>query len=138
MSRWSDEETSRLTELWAAGYSANKIACALGNGYTRLSVIGKVHRLGLPARDTTTRYIPGYKPGAFKLKPKKAADLAEVKEADAPVPLGEPGELSTKGCKWPMHADGQPWRNCGHERFGKTVWCSFHAARGIAKSKANA
>lgn len=51
---WADERVETLKKLWADGLSANQIAGRLG-GVTRNAVIGKVHRLGLSGRATTSR-----------------------------------------------------------------------------------
>ena len=50
---WTDERVEILTKMWAEGNSASQIAKELG-GVTRNAVIGKVHRLGLSNRATTT------------------------------------------------------------------------------------
>ncbi|MDY6960292.1 MAG: GcrA family cell cycle regulator [Pseudomonadota bacterium] len=50
---WSAERVASLTKLWTDGLSASQIATRLG--VTRNAVIGKVHRLELPARRTTQR-----------------------------------------------------------------------------------
>lgn len=50
---WTDERVETLTKMWAEGQSASQIAKELG-GVTRNAVIGKVHRLGLSNRTTTT------------------------------------------------------------------------------------
>jgi len=51
---WNDERVEMLKKLWAEGLSASQIAGRLGN-VTRNAVIGKVHRLGLSGRATTSR-----------------------------------------------------------------------------------
>lgn len=51
---WTDERVDTLKKLWAEGLSASQIANRLG-GVTRNAVIGKVHRLGLSGRTTTSR-----------------------------------------------------------------------------------
>ena len=51
---WTDERVDLLKKLWADGLSARQIADQLG-GVTRNAVIGKVHRLGLSGRATTSR-----------------------------------------------------------------------------------
>ena len=51
---WTDTRTERLKALWADGRSASEIAGLLGE-VTRNAVIGKVHRLGLAGRKTTSR-----------------------------------------------------------------------------------
>ena len=50
---WTDERVEILNKMWAEGNSASQIAKELG-GVTRNAVIGKVHRLGLSNRATTT------------------------------------------------------------------------------------
>jgi len=45
---WTDDRVEQLKKLWEGGLSASQIAAELGN-VTRNAVIGKVHRLGLPA-----------------------------------------------------------------------------------------
>lgn len=49
MINWKDPATdARLRKLWTAGLTGTEITHALGS--TRNAVLGKVHRLGLPAR----------------------------------------------------------------------------------------
>ena len=50
---WNDERVELLKKLWADGLSASQIASRLG-GVTRNAVIGKVHRLGLSGRATSS------------------------------------------------------------------------------------
>lgn len=49
---WTEDRVARLRKLWAAGCSATVIAGQFG--CTKNMVIGKVTRLRLPARRTTT------------------------------------------------------------------------------------
>lgn len=51
---WTDDRIDAVKKLWADGLSASQIASRLG-GVTRNAVIGKVHRLGLAGRATTSR-----------------------------------------------------------------------------------
>lgn len=51
---WNDERVEQLKKLWAEGLSASQIAARIGD-VTRNAVIGKVHRLGLAGRATTSR-----------------------------------------------------------------------------------
>ena len=53
MMSWTDERVEVLKRMWSEGQSASIIAKALG-GVTRNAVIGKVHRLGLSNRATST------------------------------------------------------------------------------------
>lgn len=47
---WTDDAVAELRRRWEAGETASAIAKALGRRFTRNAVIGKAHRLGLPAR----------------------------------------------------------------------------------------
>lgn len=57
---WTKERVEQLRELWTSGKSASECAAALNFGWprdrhiSRSAVIGKVHRLGLPTRETPT------------------------------------------------------------------------------------
>lgn len=73
---WTDERVELLKKMWGEGQSASQIAKELG-GVTRNAVIGKVHRLGLSNRATTTTKAD--------TKPKQAA-RAEAKPQAAPKP----------------------------------------------------
>jgi GcrA cell cycle regulator len=50
---WTDDRVEILKKLWGEGHSASQIAKELG-GVTRNAVIGKVHRLGLSNRATSS------------------------------------------------------------------------------------
>ena len=54
---WTDERVDVLKKMWGEGQSASVIAKELG-GVTRNAVIGKVHRLGLSNRVTSTTAKP--------------------------------------------------------------------------------
>ena len=77
---WNDERVELLKKLWAEGLSASQIAGRLGD-VTRNAVIGKVHRLGLSGRVTTSR--------VRKPRPAAAAATAPAKTV-APIPPRPP------------------------------------------------
>ena len=54
MTRWPPDRVELLKCLWSEGLSAFLIAKELG-AISKNSVIGKVHRLGLPGRRTEER-----------------------------------------------------------------------------------
>ena len=51
---WNSEREEKLRQLWKQGHSGSEIAKILGNT-TRNAVIGKAHRLKLPARSISKR-----------------------------------------------------------------------------------
>jgi len=96
---WTDERVETLKKMWGEGQSASQIAKELG-GVTRNAVIGKVHRLGLSNRATTSGTAASAKPAA-KEKPAVAAKPAPkptIKAKPAPVPaIKEEQELDENG-----------------------------------------
>ncbi|HKD56708.1 MAG TPA: GcrA family cell cycle regulator, partial [Hyphomicrobiaceae bacterium] len=66
---WNDERVELLKKLWSDGLSASQIAGRLG-GVTRNAVIGKVHRLGLSGRATTSR-LKSHRPRARAQSPRR-------------------------------------------------------------------
>ncbi len=105
---WTDERVDVLKTMWGEGKSASQIAKELG-GVTRNAVIGKVHRLGLSNRaSSTNKTIANEKPmlkSATKEPNAKAtvearAETARTKEPEiitsplisknAPIPMRRP------------------------------------------------
>ena len=81
---WSDERVDVLKKMWGEGQSASVIAKELG-GVTRNAVIGKVHRLGLSNRVTSTTAKPAAKDKAKAgMKAKPAVPAAPPKPILAP------------------------------------------------------
>src|SRR5258707_13202201 len=66
---WNDERVDLLKKMWYDGLSASQIAGRLG-GVTRNAVIGKVHRLGLSGRATTSR-MKSHRPRARTQSPRR-------------------------------------------------------------------
>ena len=93
--QWSDERTATLQKLWAEGLSASQIAKQLG-GVSRNAVIGKVHRMGLPYRATSSRPAKRSTPRTrAHLAPRRFRKAVEFKPARPPIPDGlKPVDLS--------------------------------------------
>ena len=85
---WTDERVEVLKKMWGEGQSASVIAKELG-GVTRNAVIGKVHRLGLSNRVTSTTAKPAAKEKAktqAKAKPAAPVTPAAPPQPAAPAP----------------------------------------------------
>ena len=151
---WTDERVELLKKLWSEGLSASQIAGRLG-GVTRNAVIGKVHRLGLSGRATSSRSsVPRQRRththaprqnrapsitfgtrGNVALKP---AFEEEFQAAPAPapveelvIPLHERASILTlkeSMCRWPI---GDPTEEefhfCGRKKTGSVPYCEHHA-----------
>lgn len=101
---WTPERVSQLKVLWAQGLTCSQIATALnklpGPSMSRMAVIGKRVRLGLPDRMTVRNFRSGEKRGApnrpipkLRAKPQPSIERAP----DAPRTRGAaPGDWNLK------------------------------------------
>ena len=137
---WTGTRTERLKQLWAEGHSASEIAALLG-WVTRNAVIGKVHRLGLAGRKTTSRQ------SVRRTSPRRhGSGRAGLREAPArfvrpasPLPPAPPPpvaalmlplrQLRADQCRWPI---GDPkeacFGFCGCQKAPGAPYCGHHAA----------
>jgi len=150
---WNDERVELLKKLWAEGLSAAQIAGRLG-GVTRNAVIGKVHRLGLSGRATTSRMKnprPRLRAAAANAKRPGKSRFGSIgnpalrslyhpeAEAYTPpaeelvIPLAERKSIQTLtecSCRWPI---GDPqladFHFCGKDKVAGLPYCEFHARR---------
>ena len=148
---WNDERVDVLKKLWADGLSASQIAGRLG-GVTRNAVIGKVHRLGLSGRATTSRMKSHRSPrvrvhAAKRLKQRslntgnqvfRSLYLNDTEPYVAPaeelvIPMGERKYIQTlteSCCRWPIGDPQQPeFHFCGRKKIPGLPYCEVHARR---------
>jgi GcrA cell cycle regulator len=137
---WTDARTERLKALWADGRSASEIAGLLGE-VTRNAVIGKVHRLGLAGRKTTSRKpLPRRtsprrnRPGSVERRQPPTRFMRPAALPPAPPPpvaaLMLPlRQLRDDQCRWPV---GDPreagFGFCGCQKVAGVPYCAHHAA----------
>lgn len=114
MADWSDAEIRKVKTMWRHGATATEIADALGKGFTRGSVLGKIHRLGLKkaeepkakARPRVTATKPtatGKALPAAKVQPKAMAKPPAPARSPAPV---KPAIARTASKSKPTAAEG--------------------------------
>ncbi|MEQ8667036.1 MAG: GcrA family cell cycle regulator [Rhodospirillales bacterium] len=110
---WTPERIAALIALWEEGLTTSVIGERLG--ITKNAVVGKVHRLGLPKRVTSTRA-----PAPVEEKP-----MGEMIKLD---------KLSTGMCCWP---DGEPgsenFRFCGAPAVEGKPYCTEHCRRAYVR-----
>ena len=148
---WTEERVELLKKLWGEGLSASQIAGRLGS-VTRNAVIGKVHRLGLSGRATTSR-MKTHRPRARLASAKRAVKLRSATIGNPTVralypidaepytppaeelviPMAERKSIQTLGecsCRWPIgdpqHAE---FHFCGKTKVLGLPYCEFHARR---------
>lgn len=156
---WNDERTQALREMWAEGLSASQIAGRIGS-VTRNAVIGKIHRLGLSGRATTTRIRNARKSQAMRQgAARRERDNArrhkepigqkaivgelfrKVHLPSEPVSFAEDLvptvrnllDLEAHHCRWiPGEVRGG---FCGRNVVNGLVYCEFHAKRAYVPPK---
>lgn len=107
---WTDDRVEVLKQMWGEGKSASQIAKELG-GVTRNAVIGKVHRLGLSNRATSTKSAAK----TTKAKEAKAAPAApatpaapKVSSKKSPIETVAPQAPKNIPPRKPIIKAGQP------------------------------
>ena len=153
---WTDDRVELLKKLWADGLSASQIASRLG-GITRNAVIGKVHRLGLAGRATTSRSRtprPRNRVSHLPLRPTRVQYRTHGNTALKPVfvPAEQPAvaltivpkiveELNVPAalrvdlldlrecmCRWPIgDPQDESFHFCGRQKAAGISYCHHHA-----------
>jgi GcrA cell cycle regulator len=141
---WTDERIALLKEHWANGWSGSHIARELGAA-SASAVIGKIHRLKLPARMTGARSPNRVAPRPVRIEPSKPSVPAAENEPDEretpDVPVEEPIAivgargavaallaLRSHHCKFPIGDPGSPdFHFCAALRAHEnTPYCPKH------------
>lgn len=138
--KWSDERVKLLRRLWNEGLSCSRIAKHIG-GLSRSAVIGKIHRLGLERRETSTKPTQPPKRRSPKAPPTLYRVLAvegdPVSTTHEPVPVCAVEmpqtermtilTLTANTCRWPIgdpHDDD--FHFCGRPRRPDRPYCDLH------------
>jgi GcrA cell cycle regulator len=151
---WSVEAIERLRALWAEGHSTAEIGRRMG--ISKNAVVGKAHRLSLPARPSPIRRELGMPavPRPQPVRVPRPAGLAPrtTLPAAAPViaaatPLPAPAPRAAvvrsfprlgpvRSCCWPIGEPGQPnFRFCSAEALTGKPYCTEHAAVAYVKAR---
>ncbi len=143
MTAWTPEREDQLKKLWATGLSASKIAGRMGR-VSRNAVIGKIHRLGLVGRATTTRYNRPPRPRQNGVLPKdvKPTSVRPTKQLlkqlptepipeqpDVPDSLFKWLDWDETACRWPYTKGEDQFYGCKCEKLPGLPYCAGHAAR---------
>ncbi len=153
---WNDEAIARLRVLWDEGHSTAEIGRRMA--VSKNAVVGKAHRLNLPARPSPIRRDGAGGPSARSAAPKRvtgptlpplpAAEPARemVAAPVAPEPPPRPPErapmlrqvppsrLRTATCCWPIGEPGtKSFRFCDSDATPNKPYCSEHAQLAYVK-----
>ena len=153
---WTPEQISDLTRLWGEGLTTAEIGKRLG--ISKNAVVGKAHRLHLPARPSPikrtgprpTVYRPATprQPSAPRApqaprEPRAPSQSAQTSAAALRALANQPSAkrmpmmaLSASTCRWPI---GDPGDNefhfCGERSLDGKPYCSAHASIAYVKMK---
>ncbi len=149
---WSTEAIERLRALWAEGHSTAEIGRRMG--ISKNAVVGKAHRLNLPARPSPIRRELGApaapRPQPVRVpRPAGAAPRSTLPQpapapiAIAPVAVPRPAVVRSfprlgpvRSCCWPIGEPGQPgFRFCASEALTGKPYCPEHAAVAYVKAR---
>jgi len=137
---WNEETIGRIRTLWAEGLSTAEIGRRMG--ITKNAVVGKAHRLNLPARPSPIRRTPGDKPPrrsvprrvvgptlpALQAAPRGAV-MARPPVTLRPVPVQPRPVGRVSACCWPLGEPGTPeFHFCGDPTVPGKPYCDDHAA----------
>ena len=149
---WNDETIARIRALWSEGHSTAEIGRRMG--VSKNAVVGKAHRLNLPARPSPIRRGTGEKravtratirrvtgptlpalqsvPRAPQPAASAAADFTPTPKQAAhlrPVPAQPRPSGRISSCCWPLGDPGTPaFRFCGDPTMPAKPYCDEHAA----------
>ncbi|NGM22970.1 GcrA cell cycle regulator [Roseomonas stagni] len=160
---WSAEAIERLRALWAEGHSTAEIGRRMG--VSKNAVVGKAHRLNLPARPSPIRreavaekaaaapvrstrpaapaprstLAPGPMPAAASPVPAPTPVAAAAMTAPAAataVVRAFPRLGSARSCCWPIGEPGKAdFRFCSAEAMPGKPYCTQHAAVAYVKAR---
>jgi GcrA cell cycle regulator len=116
---WNEALVNQLVQLWQAGLSTAEIGRRLG--ISKNAVVGKAHRLDLPARPSPIRNpVPRVRPEVRRPTPPPAEPRLAGLHAGPPGPP----------CQWPYGHPGQDgFHFCGQPSLPGKPYCPEHAAR---------
>jgi GcrA cell cycle regulator len=156
---WTAEAIERLRVFWSEGHSTAEIGRRMG--VSKNSVVGKAHRLQLPARPSPIRRDPTMaRPAATGRRPTLPPLRVVATVPPAPTPRGEearpaqpPAAVSppapkggnilrpfarstARSCCWPIGEPGTPgFRFCTAEAMNTKPYCAEHAAVAYVRVK---
>jgi GcrA cell cycle regulator len=130
---WTPEQQARALRLYLdEGFTAADVADALGAGFSRAAVIGKIRRLGFLKRDRAAAAPPSCRAPRIRrtrlerrLPPQRPPQplprLREVAATGAPTRLAD---LACQSCRWPLDDPGAG-------QMHLTLFCAGPATRGV-------
>lgn len=153
---WTSEAIETLRGLWAEGHSTAEIGRRMG--VSKNAVVGKAHRLNLPARPSPIRREAEGGAPATRTPPQRRTPaprpLPPMRRLGAPapvVPMSPPVQVApppqpvvrsfprlnaSRSCCWPLGEPGTAeFRFCGGDAILGKPYCPTHAAVAYVKAR---
>ncbi len=149
---WNSEAIETLRALWAEGHSTAEIGRRMG--VSKNAVVGKAHRLNLPARPSPIRREgdAAARPAALPRRlPAPRPQPQPMRRLEQPMPQPAPPvqvappppvvvrsfpRLSNRSCCWPQGEPGtSEFRFCGGDAIMGKPYCPTHAAVAYVKAR---
>lgn len=128
--QWTEDRLKKLKTLWEKGLSISQIGEELG--VSRNAIAGKVHRLGLPKRQSPISGKSQAKPAAA---PKPKVEVAAPENLPLKLALRNIN-WSRSRCSWPI---GDPkttaFKFCGAEVVTGKPYCNDHCFEAYTTSR---
>ena len=139
---WTNDTIRKLRQLWSEGHSTAEIGRRMG--ITKNAVVGKAHRLDLPARPLPIRTGSAPRPPRRQPVPRLAdtVPLSCLVDANIQVPVKRiaptgapvrrrtiaPRRVGSHPCCWPIGEPGTPaFRFCDDPAPLDVPYCDEHA-----------
>jgi GcrA cell cycle regulator len=153
---WTPEQISDLTRLWGEGLTTAEIGKRLG--ISKNAVVGKAHRLHLPARPSPIKRT-GPRPAVYRpatprqpsaprapqapREPRAPSQLSQTSAAALRALANQPSAkrmpmmaLSASTCRWPIGDPGDTeFHFCGERSLDSKPYCSAHSSIAYVKMK---
>lgn len=153
---WSADAIETLRGLWSEGHSTAEIGRRMG--VSKNAVVGKAHRLNLPARpspirretETSPLARPAAPPQRRAPTPRVPQPMRRLEQPVAPpAPVAPPVQVappppvvrsfprvSTRSCCWPLGEPGtSEFRFCGEGAIPGKPYCPTHASVAYVKAR---
>ena len=123
MTTWTPERVAAVTRLWNEGLTTAEIGRAIG--MSKNAVVGKAHRLQLPARPSPIRQ--GKSAPRAPRAPQRAAAPVAVMVPPKPRARAQLPAVGSAACKWPIgHPDEASFHFCGDRALVGKPYCLDH------------
>ena len=141
---WTDQTIATLRTLWGEGHSTAEIGRRMAT--TKNAIVGKAHRLKLPARPSPIRVASPDRPKpASRITAPVLAVPSFLPTAPLPAPAPEPplvhpASPATAGragtCQWPIGEPGRAgFHLCGDEPVPGKPYCPSHCGRAYVRPR---